>query len=304
MNMCDVEHVLGDVGMKFNSAKVLKRHTGSDIFYVVDIDNKQYKLYKTSDLVKKSNDFGWNILRKSSNYKSYTKKLLDYTEAMQTEVIIPFLKEKMSSYNFLPGYAFCTDNYIAFDWYNDYETPSRCDFLKFERINEVIFKSKSLNNKFTIASNFLKDIICKFNYLYESTKIKHKIPDFYFNSKHHFNSKIFCDNNTDYLCVSPCNITCNDFVVKRDVDGKIIDWKFIDIGNFLVAPPRYIFCLDGKYPIQPTNEQRMKGAGHDSVNLVDLVDRFNNIEQSLVLCCTSKEWFSVCNVSDIHNLYE
>tara|TARA_R110002110_G_scaffold116821_4_gene288527 strand:- start:233 stop:1270 length:1038 start_codon:yes stop_codon:yes gene_type:complete len=184
--------------------------------------------------------------------------------SLQQAYLFPrFLAGNINRYNFLPDYLFCTDNYVFFEWFNDYDLATSEDFMK-----PITVLQKKIGGGESIQtfqpSDFFLDVISKFHNMYISERIDVPTGDIFLGDHGAFSPP-------DYYCVTPDNIAYHDFVVKRS-SGKIVDWKFVDIGNFDIGHPRYIFGIDDQYPRNiPTGITGPRVICGDTENWYDLM---------------------------------
>ena len=147
---------------------------------------------------------------------------------------------KTNKYQFLPEYLFETNSFLCFKYYKDY-TPLlisdviNVNFLKISSLLNINLTPKSLE-----LTPFFKNIIFNFRTLYKNEKLQNDIP---LHIKELLNFKSH-SSFLNYLCITPSNITLQDFSVKRNSDGEIIDWKYTDIDNWDILFPNYIFDIE------------------------------------------------------------
>jgi hypothetical protein len=147
---------------------------------------------------------------------------------------------KSNNYSFVPEFLFETENYFCFKYYNDY-TPLllndviNTNILKIQEILGVKLDQSKLE-----TTSFFKNIISSFNTLYKNEIILSNVPesirsDFNFTSTSSF---------LNYVCITPSNIALQDFLVRRNNEGEIIDWKYVHIDNWDIFIPNYIINLN------------------------------------------------------------
>lgn len=234
----------------------------------------------------------FNVLFNLNNkkyYKVYNKAKFLYKTLTNTEdgtsgivydFLIPFFRK---NYTFLPKLHYETEEHLFFEYYIDYSVPKANDFidspvLRLNKIFNIPYKEKNL--KPTIL---FKEIVNDFKNMYIKEKVYDPIPadiGKILDSKLNFKANA---SKLNYLTVTPSNISLLDFVVKRDKYNNIIDWKFVDMEDFTIQPPRYIFNLDnrGYYPYDYTNpdfkySEEYKIGGDDYINYEQIRDLYAN----------------------------
>lgn len=148
---------------------------------------------------------------------------------------------KKNKYSFLPEYLFETENFICFKFYNDYSPLCLSDLiespvLKISKLIGINLKLQKVK-----PTDFFKDIIRNFHLLYKNEIIKTNLTD---DTKNLLGLQAKSPL-LNYLCFTPSCISIEDFSVKRDDTGKIIDWKYTDIDNWDILMPNYIFNISG-----------------------------------------------------------
>lgn len=161
---------------------------------------------------------------------------------------------KSNKYCFLPEYLFETLNFLCFKYYNDYtplvlEDVVDTKYLKLSRLLNI-----NLTSNYLELTPFFKTVICNFHILYKNEIVTNSVPP---DIRQLLNLKT-SSASLNYLCCTPSNITLRDFSVKRDSNGKIIDWKYTNIDNWDILFPNYIFDIkdssdDTIYHLQKIN---------------------------------------------------
>ena len=148
---------------------------------------------------------------------------------------------KANSYSFLPEYLFETKNFLCFKYYNDYSPLYLDDCVESSVLKISQLLGLNLVPNELKLTNFFKDIVYNFHTLYKNEIIEHEILE---NTRKllglYSKSPLL-----NYLCFTPSNIALQDFSVKRDVDGKIVDWKYTNIDSWDILMPNYIFNIRG-----------------------------------------------------------
>jgi hypothetical protein len=259
-----------DIG-SFIDTKLSNQSKCFDVFY--NLDTKKYsKVY---------------------NKQIFIEGILpDLDTSMVIDHLIPFFHKK--KYTFLPELQYETENHLFFEYCIDYNVPKANDFIDspISRLNNffnIPYKEKNL--KPTIL---FKEIVNDFKNMYIKEKIYDPIPA---DMGKILATKLNFKANTsklNYLTITPSNISLRDFVVKRDKCNNIIDWKFVDMENFKILPPRYIFNLHDKgyYPIDFTDPDYYKSdawkrGGHDVINYEQVLPILDNND---IVYCFDKKW--------------
>lgn len=219
-----------------------------------------------SEMIQKGTDMD-TIVRSSGIKQRKIESLMTLLDAEREYLFPTFLTGTINNYDFLPKFIKRTNNYVFYEWFEDYEQATPEDFLT--GMSHIKSKFKLPIDKL-VTSSLFDELVSKFHNLYKSEQIPLLDVDglprgdlAYFST---------CDMPT----ITVDNITYDDIVVKRE-SGKIIDWKFIDIGNFNVGFPRYVFNMDETYPDIVPVEEHM-----DSV-----------------MCCHDGKWFKIASVDDL-----
>ena len=127
------------------------------------------------------------------------------------------LVDKMNEYSFLPKFLFQTENHLVFEWFHTWEMPTVGDFIS---PNIQLKHSLNIEVDELEMSPFFHDVLAQL--------------------KEFHNSGLTVDQ-----------IQRDDFVVKRDDSGKIVDWKYVRATSVtpVIDIPRYLFVLDSDtYP--------------------------------------------------------
>lgn len=235
-------------------------------------------------------------------YKVYNKRL--FIEKTMTgsdtgevyNILLPFFKKKTT---FLPELHYETKNYLFFDYYIDYSLPKASDFIDISKVS--LYKILNIPNE-NADNNFkptvlFNEIINSFEKIYLNEKIYDPIPE---DIKKMY--ALIFNNNTNnnklnYLTITPSNISLKDFVVKRNENGEILDWKYIDMENLHIQPPKYIYNLNenDKYPINYidpnfTKSDAYKRGGHDAVNNEQVL---HLLENNNIIYCFESKWYTI-----------
>lgn len=219
-----------------------------------------------SEMVRKGADIE-TIERSTGVKQAKIESLIALLEAEEEHLFPVFLTESINKYDFLPDFVRRTNKYVFFEWFEDYEQATPEDFLT--GMSHIKSKFKIPLKKITTSALF-DDLVSRFHDLYKSEQIPF------------LDSEPLPRGDLAYFstCESPTitvdNIAYDDIVVKR-VDGEIVDWKFIDIGNFNVGFPRYVFNMDETYP-----------------DIVPVQEHINS-----VMCCHDGKWFKIISADDL-----
>lgn len=208
----------------------------------------------------------------SGTNKEEFESILD----LQRKYLFPsFLTKRINNYNMFPKFLFQSDKFVFFEYFHDYEQATIEDFMS--PITRLTYKITPGENpvKSFKPSVFFNDVISKLHNFYNSEKLDITDQD-------KFISKIYTGNQRrflppEYMCINLDNIAFHDFVVKRDATGKVVDWKYIDIGNFDIGLPRYIFGLGDQYPRSVPS----------------------NLTEPCVICGDDNHWYNLGRVDDI-----
>lgn len=162
------------------------------------------------------------------------------------------LVDKMNEYPLFPKFLFQTENHLAFEWLHDWEVPTVEDFITPET---QLRRSLNLEVTELAMSSFFHEFL-------EALKEFH----------------------TSGLTVD--QIQLDDFAVKRDDTGNIIDWKYVRVTS--VAPvrpeidiPRYLFVLE---PSDPDDT---------------IYDEIQDVDPSLVYIHAADRWYEYCTVESV-----
>lgn len=163
------------------------------------------------------------------------------------------LKHLLSRYDFLPKFVLETDNYIGVEWYpeNEWTIPNPIDFINVN-IREL-YDYLNLSNYNPQATAFLKSVISSFHNLYvneqfditlnELLKTVDKWP---MTSQLDYMDELYDLPLINYVTWVPDNIEINNFVVKRDVNGNIVDWKYTGVTRWMQGAPKYVFSISSE----------------------------------------------------------
>lgn len=182
---------------------------------------------------------------------SMSKAGLDYIEElchMRDTKLTDFHNNELNQLDFLPSKLIETENYVFYEWFNDYIHPQKIDFLTpINGLTKHLYSNASVD-----VSDFCKDIISKIENI------------------HHIENK----NAPSGITLQTVCVT--DIVVKYSIDRKIEDWKYIDLGSVITEQPNRIICTTNIYP------------GYDLAYLGPIGSRFKvakNTQESKIFLC-------------------
>lgn len=226
---------------------------------------------------------------KSIDEESYDQLVLQFPELsgtakeefesildLQRKYLFPsFLTERINNYDMFPQFLFQTDKYVFFEYFHDYKQATIEDFMS--PITRLTYKVTPTDEpvKTFKPSKFFSDVISRLHSFYNAEKIDTIDQDKYIDKIYVGNQRRFLP--PEYMCINLDNIAFHDFVVKHDDSGQVVDWKYIDIGNFDIGLPRYIFGLGDQYP-------RSVPA---------------NLTEPCVFCGDDRHWYNLGLVDDI-----
>jgi hypothetical protein len=187
------------------------------------------------------------LVPKKQLYITFKFTNIDYKHILNTFY-------KSNKYSFLPEYLFETSNFLCFKYYNDYTTLVLEDVVDTKFLKLAKLLNINLTSKHFKLTPFFKTIIHNFHTLYKNEIIMNSVPSEICELLNFKSSSTLLN----YLCCTPSNIILQDFSVKRDPFGKIIDWKYTNIDNWDILFPNYIFDIkdsgdDIKFHLQKIN---------------------------------------------------
>lgn len=209
-------------------------------------------------------------------------------------ILLKFFKK--NKYHFLSEFKYETENYIIFKYYHNYKQSTLVDFvdLSIEKMKKFLnIKTENKNHNIT---EIFKIIIKNFKKMYENEKID--IP--FSNNAKEFSNFKSKSKLLDYLTITPSSFTLSNILFKKDKNGNIKDWKYVDMENIDICFPRYIFNLNEDKLYPKNNEKNIldktdKLVGDDSVNL----QYINEItDKPSILYTLNAKWY---NLGEIKN---
>jgi len=212
------------------------------------------------------------------------------TPGIVYEILLPFFRK---NHTFLPKLHYEIKNYLFFDYYIDYSPPEASDFIDtpIASLSRILGIPNKINNKNLNPTILFNEVANSFKKIYLEEKVHEPMPKYIeeiYASVFNFKTNL---KKLNYLTISPSNIALSDFVVKRDKNNNILDWKYVDMGNFSIQPPRYIFNLDekGDYPIDYRDLKIRKG-GDDAITFAQLIKLTDSFENCDAIYCFDKKW--------------
>jgi len=218
------------------------------------------------DMIDKGTDIE-TIVRSSGIKHAKVNKLITLLKEEDRYLFPEFLTKGINKYKFLPNYIKSTNNYVFFEWFNDYTQATPEDFLT--GISSLKSKYKLPIKNLTPSALFM-NVVTSFHEMYTNEQVDvddvSAIP----------RGDLAYFNDCKQACITVDNISYDDIVIKREA-GEIVDWKFVDIGNFNVGFPRYVFNMDETYPDLVPEDQYKNG----------------------VFCCHDDTWYRILDIDDI-----
>jgi hypothetical protein len=201
-------------------------------YFVLPAKGKSFKYKKSCVIYLSESKFYIKMVPKNQLYNTPKFADIDCEQLLNNFY-------KSNRYDFLPEYLFETPNFLCFKYYIDY-TPLFLDDVidtKFLKLSHLL--NISLTPKQLYLTPFFKTVIRNFHILYKNEIVTNNVP---LEICELLNFKT-SSNLLNYLCCTPSNITLQDFFVKRDDIGKIVDWKYTNIDNWDILFPNYIFDI-------------------------------------------------------------
>lgn len=262
----------------------INKHINQSFNLYYNLDTKIYfKVYKKQDLIKEI-----------CNYPNIERQVL-------FKKILYMHRKKR--YNFLPELFYENEEYLFFKYYVDYNTCKTSDFIdiKIDKLHELV-GIKNEKKDFKLTPMF-DDVLKKFKDLYIFEKLYEPIPDNMLNFITTLSNNTPKSKELNYITITPSNLWVKDFIVKRDKNSKVLDWKFVDIDNLDILPPRYVYNLDetGKYPIDYIDPNFIKSddykrGGHDVMTFNEM-NRLT--DDANVMYNYNKKWNFYKNIAQI-----
>ena len=224
------------------------------------------RVYKLADIV------GRNI---PAEYPEANQLI---TSRWSTE-ILDFLVNH--SYSFLPKVVFKTEYYIAFEWYREYEPAAISDFMEPKTV-----LSDMLNVPVDVIhpTPFFNNTLSQLKTLYVDQTIQDTIP-IDLSSLPGFEKPAISGPGADYLTITLDQIHGSDFIVTRDSEGAITDWKYARIGSIETGIPRYMFVLD-----EDTSPREDENT---------ISENFSSEEAAAVWIYVYGQWYRHCSVASV-----